>query len=401
VKKTICPCCGGPDLECFYEALSVPTNSCLLVGSAEEALRFPTADIRLAVCTACGFMFNAEWEPRRTVYSDAYEETQAFSPTFNAFNEELARDLVARHGVRGKLVVEVGCGKGEFITLLCELGDNRGIGYDPSFVPARRNEAAAKRVRFLREFFTEGTVLPPPDLLCCKMTLEHVFEPGRFVRAMRRVLADNGAAVVFILVPDAARILAEPAFWDVYYEHCCYFTATSLRRLFRDAGFRDLRVWKGYSAQYLMLEARPGGAAEDRSEGEDSGEAASLIAQAHAFTATAAAAQRRWRAHLRRAADAGRRVVLWGSGSKAVSFLTTLGIRREIAHVVDINPHRHGRYMPGTGQLIVAPQFLAAYRPDEVIVMNPVYIPEVSASLARLALHPELHALGALEHQPV
>ena len=90
---------------------------------------------------------------------------------------------------------------------------------------------------------------------------------------------------------------------------------------------------------------------------------------------------------------AGKKIVLWGSGSKAVSFLTTLGIETQIQHVVDINPHRQGMYMPGKGQLIVGPEFLESDLPDTVIIMNPIYRSEISAKLATMELYPEILAL--------
>jgi hypothetical protein len=68
-------------------------------------------------------------------------------------------------------------------------------------------------------------------------------------------------------------------------------------------------------------------------------------------------------------------------------------VTRAIEHVVDINPHRQGRHMPGTGQLIVAPAFLAEHEPDCVIVMNPVYVDEIGEDLARLGLDPEVVAV--------
>ena len=123
----------------FYEVVRVPTNSCLLVEDRARALDFPTGDIALAVCNACGFIFNAAWDAQRTVYSDQYEETQGFSATFNTFNRALAEELVNRYDIRDKTVLEIGCGKGEFLSLICELGNNRGIGYDPSFVPERQH----------------------------------------------------------------------------------------------------------------------------------------------------------------------------------------------------------------------------------------------------------------------
>jgi hypothetical protein len=71
-----------------------------------------------------------------------------------------------------------------------------------------------------------------------------------------------------------------------------------------------------------------------------------------------------------------------------VAFLTTLGINEEIGYVVDINPFKHGTYMAGTGHEIVPPDFLQGYRPDVVIVMNPVYRDEIRQSCADMGLAP-------------
>ena len=58
-------------------------------------------------------------------------------------------------------------------------------------------------------------------------------------------------------LPDVRRVLDEVAFWDVYYEHCSYFSAGSLARLFRATGFEVLDLALDYDDQYLLLEARP------------------------------------------------------------------------------------------------------------------------------------------------
>src|SRR5690606_15576586 len=77
----------------------------------------------------------------------------------------------------------------------------------------------------------------------------------------------------------------------------------------------------------------------------------------------------------------GRKVVVWGSGSKAVSFLTTLSLDNEISCVVDVNPYRQGKYMPGTGHRIVGPEEVAHIHPDVVVVMNPIYRNEIRQAL--------------------
>jgi hypothetical protein len=192
------------------------------------------------------------------------------------------------------------------------------------------------------------------------------------------------------------RILVERAFWDIYYEHCAYFTQGSLARLFRRAGFAVTRLEKVYDGQYLMLEAVPGdgggAGAAGLLPGED--DLARTAAQVEAFRAGV----QEQLAGLRGAAEGwhrqGRRVVVWGSGSKATGYLTTLGLRDEVAAVVDINPHKWGRFVAGTGHEIVGPGQLAELRPDLVVVMNPVYVEEIAADLRRHGLTPEVTALA-------
>src|SRR5688500_1519897 len=106
-----CPACGAAGLEAFYEVPQVPVNSCINVDTRAEALSYPRGHLRLAACGSCGFVCNTRFD-RGLEYSSRYEETQAFSGTFNAFAKRLVQDLVTRHGLRDKTVLEIGCGKG-------------------------------------------------------------------------------------------------------------------------------------------------------------------------------------------------------------------------------------------------------------------------------------------------
>src|SRR3546814_7333370 len=135
-----CPNCGDPGSHAIHHVSGVPVNSCLLFSERGPAQRLPRGDIDLAFCPRCAFVFNASWRNGATIYTDRYEETQTFSPTYAAFQRRLAEELIGRYDIRGKEIVEIGCGKGAFLSLLCETGGNRGIGYDPSLVPERRSE---------------------------------------------------------------------------------------------------------------------------------------------------------------------------------------------------------------------------------------------------------------------
>jgi hypothetical protein len=100
------------------------------------------------------------------------------------------------------------------------------------------------------------------------MTLEHIGQTQRFLTSVRMV-ANRSDSVIFFQVPDMHRILKEGAFWDIYYEHCSYFSKTSLTHLFTGTGFAVQRIWIGYDGQYLMIVAcpmAPGFASQARDE---------------------------------------------------------------------------------------------------------------------------------------
>ena len=384
-----CPGCGAQGTEIFYELKGVPVHSVLLMPDRQTALNYPKGDIALAFCRHCGFISNAAFDPRVHEYSSRYEETQGFSPTFNAFARRQAQSLIDRYDLHNKDIIEIGCGKGEFLTLLCELGGNRGIGFDPAYVNERDHSAVKDRITFIQDFYSEKYSDRKGDFVCCKMTLEHIRETADFVSMVRRSIGPRPETVVFFQVPDAVRILRENAFWDIYYEHCSYFSIGTFGRLFRQCGFVVTGLWKDYDDQYLMIEARPGDRHDAVPFPEEEGPKELSLDIAY-FSENCSRSIKAWKQKLDGIRRKGQRIVLWGGGSKGVAFLTTLGVNEGIEYVVDINPFKHGTYMAGTGQEIVAPDFLRGYQPDVVIVMNPVYREEIRRSCADMGLEPAI-----------
>lgn len=380
----MCPSCGAEDLFIFYELSGVPVHSVLLLPTREDALNYPKGDIALGFCQECGFISNLAFDPSVHEYSSRYEATQGFSSTFNAFHQHLAWQLIDRHNLHDKRIIEIGCGQGEFLTLLCELGGNQGIGFDPAYSSERTQGAAAGRITFIKDFYSEKYVDFPPDFVCCKMTLEHIQNVGEFVATVRRSIGNRRDTVVFFQVPDVVRILREQAFWDIYYEHCSYFSLGSLARLFRTCGFEVIRLAKEYGDQYLMIEARPENGNAGGEGGDQEDDLEMLRRDVISFAENYPHKLETWRRDLGEIVRRGGRAVIWGGGSKAVAFLNTLKIVDEIEYVVDINPYKHGTYIAGTGQKIVAPEILKAYKPDVVVVMNPIYCPEIQSDLDRL-----------------
>jgi hypothetical protein len=386
--RAMCPSCGSEQVGIFYEALSVPVNSVLLLSTREDALTFPTGDVHLGFCEVCGFIYNTSFNLRLVEYSARCEETQGFSPIFRAWHEGLARRLIDRYSLRHKKIIEIGCGKGDFLALLCDLGENRGIGFDPAYIPERSASGSAERIHFISDFYTEKDRSLRGDFLCCKMTLEHIPDTANFIRMVRDSLGESPNTCVFFQVPDVSRVLNEEAFWDVYYEHCSYFGMGSLANLFRTVGFTVLGLRREYGDQYVTIEARMGDGAGSPSYLTEY--LWDLKAAVQRFRLRVPRRIAEWRARLESYRAKGLKTVVWGAGSKGVTFLSTLNVPGAVEYAVDINPHMCSHYMAKTGVEIVAPSILTDYRPDVVIVMNPIYQSEIIAQLAGLGLTPEV-----------
>lgn len=387
-----CTCCGGSATEVIYAVPSIPAHSCVLLDTPAAARSFPRRDLELCFCHDCGLAFNRVFDPSVMRYSTDFEESQHFSETFNGFAKKLACEVAQRCGTVGKRILEIGCGKGEFLAELCEVGDAQGIGIDPGYRvdPGRGNADA--RIEFIVDHFGPRYADLVADIVLCRHTLEHIPAVARFIHDIRAMIGPRDDAWVVFETPDFKRVLQEGAFWDIYYEHCSYFTPGTHAHLFRAQGFDVTDLALVYSDQYIVQYARParGPTIPSLPLERDRDESRALAAT---FGERVREVQDLWRERVDEAYAAGRSVVLWGGGSKAVSFLTTLGITDEVRAAVDVNPFKQGKYTPGTGHPVIAPQRLLDVRPDLVIVMNPIYTTEVRSLLASLDLYPEVLAV--------
>ena len=388
-----CPACATPMGAPFHREAGIPTNSCLLLDDRAEAQRYPRGDLELRLCPSCGFVANARFDAGLSEYSSRYEETQSYSARFNDFAAHLAEQWVKKYDLEGRTVLEIGCGKGEFLELMAEAGIGHGIGIDPGTHPERRQSEAASRIEWITDFYSQAYSHLAADAVVCRHTLEHIAPVGDFMRTVRASIGDRTDTVVLFELPDVRRVLEEVAFWDVYYEHCSYFSAGSLARLFRATGFEVIDLALDFDDQYLLIEARPSTTPAPGAPFDLEADLEALTAAADRFGGAYATTIDAWKADLRATREAGGRAVIWGAGSKGVAYLTGLGAIDEIEFAVDINPHKHGKFMAGTGQEIVAPEFLTTYRPELVVVMNPIYLDEIRDHLDRLGLTPRLVAV--------
>ena len=385
-----CPICEGARAEIFFRLERQPVLIGVLWESAAAAQGCRRGDIDLGFCPDCGFVWNMAFDPALIEYDRRYDNSLHFSPTFQAYTCALVERLVASYGLHGKRVVDIGCGKGDFLAMLCEAGGNFGWGFDPAHEGDRVATPAAERIVWSNDHYGPEHARLQADLLASRFVYEHIPAPHDFLGAIRRGI-DGRDTIVYFEVPDLDLIVRQGSVWDVIYEHCSYFGVESLTRSFAACGFDVVRVEETFGRQYVALDARPAKGAQGDA-GSDTGDLDRLAAEIAGFRDAQGRKLADWRARIADWRRQRARVAAWGAGAKAVGFLNMLGLTDVVDRVVDINPWKQGRHLAGTGQAIVAPESLRADPPDLVVLMNPVYRAEIAATLDGLGLHPELVA---------
>lgn len=364
-----CPVCDRPATAPFLRRENVSVHQNLVVDTRAEARALREGTLTLHACEACGFVFNSTFDESRLRYGAAYDNSQTWSGAFRQHVEARADHVVRARGVRNASIVEVGCGKGAFLLALVERDSgNRGVGFDPSYEGPPT--AVEGRVRFERRFYDAEGAGFEPDAIVCRHVIEHVPQPVALLRTVRGTLCRPGAQV-FFETPCVEWILRNDSVWDFFYEHCSYFTAASLSRAFELGGFADSDVTHVFEGQYLWAEGRT--AAIRRTPPPEAERVAALASQ---YASREAALLDELRDRIDDLARGGP-VAIWGAAGKGVTLANLVDPDATlVACVVDINPNKRGKYLPGSGHPIVAPADLARLGVRTAVLTNPNYFDE-------------------------
>jgi 2-polyprenyl-3-methyl-5-hydroxy-6-metoxy-1,4-benzoquinol methylase len=382
--------CGSASAELFAQVSAVPVHTTILWRSRQQAQNAPRGDLRLVFCHRCGHIANTLFDQKKTEYSEAYENSLHFSPLFQGYAEGLSDRLIGSYGIREKKIVEIGVGKGDFLAMMCRKGNNRGTGFDPSYVdaPEHADLFRSGKMQVVREMYPGSRAAEPADLVVCRQVLEHIPNPRPFLETIRTGGGLKPTSVLFFEVPNSLCPLRDLDVWTLIYEHCSFYTPDSLGYLFRSSGFDVTFLGELYEGIFLGIDVRPADTAAAVPELPQP--ARTLEQYVKDFSRSLQQKTEYWRNRLARLAGEGKRVAVWGAGARGVTFLNMVDPGMTIGCVVDINPRKEGTFAAGTGQRIVGPSFLPTYRPDVVILMNAIYRHEIEGRLGELGVRASL-----------
>jgi ubiquinone/menaquinone biosynthesis C-methylase UbiE len=319
-------------------------------------------------------VFNSAFDAALIPYDARYENRQCFSTAFQEHLQTLAADLIARHRLRGKNVLEVGCGKGDFLKLLCRRAPARGTGYDTAYEGSCGRTRAG--VRFYRQYVSASDISSRFDAVICRHVIEHVADIGGFLKELHAIAIACGDPVTILETPAFEWTADNLCFWDIFYEHCNYFTRPCLAWLCEQAGFTvtDQRLAFGGQYQLLELKARPKHSALSPRMPN--------IPLSLTFFARRAEARLVGLEKRLQAAGVERGWAVWGAAAKGVALINRLK-KIQPRFVIDSNPAKQGCVICGACVPVIAPSDPRIRSLALVLIVNPNYEAEMTSTLRK------------------
>ncbi len=380
----VCPICGQACGAPLLRRDRVPVFLNRVYPTAESALQAVTGRLELSYCRTCQFGFNAAFDPAAIAYGPDYENNQGYSPSFSRHLDSMVK-LVLRDLGSSRAVLEVGCGQGDFLRRLAAAlpGSVELAGVDPSY---RSTHQPEPRIRFGATTLDRFTAELPkvPWIALSRHVIEHVRTPVDFVASLLSGQASAGPDRLLLETPSFEWIVRNRMWIDVFYEHCSYFTGSSLRKIGSRAGWSVVSVDAVFGKQYFWLTARRKSALE--TEAESTGPDCLMAAEVEEFASGETEMRSYWQRRIEAAAQKGP-VAIWGAGAKGMTFATLLDSdRSRVKCLIDLNPAKQDCFTPLSAHPIVSPEGALKAGVVAAFVMNPNYLDEIRLMTAGTSL---------------
>jgi SAM-dependent methyltransferase len=377
-----CLACGSSAVLPFLDLGSTPVANALLASPDDPAPRYP---LGVGVCPACSLVQLLQRLPARAVFGADYPYYSSVSRALDVHSRAHCADLL-QAGRLGSaaFVVEVASNDGYLLRhLLPHTG--RVLGIEPSPGPAQAAEdAGIPTVRaFLSPLVARELVEQHgrADVVLANNVMAHVPDLRGFVEALAILLADDG--VVQVENPWIGWLLEHVEFDTIYHEHYSYFATAAVDRLMSSVGLHlnDVDAFPALQGGTLRwtCSRRPGRTPELEAHLADEAERGLTGTAPHlAFADRVRDLQAELRRVLQRLKADGATVAAYGAAAKGATLLNSTGIGADVIdYVVDLNPHKQGRWLPGCGLLVEHPDVLLERRPSHVLVLAWNYVDEV------------------------
>jgi hypothetical protein len=382
-----CPLCDSPQHLDVLQIPSLPSMVNRLATSEEAALHAPMGSMELVMCCACGHLYNRVFVPEAVSYDTSYGNALHVSPTYRSYIWQLARMLVRDHHWTHQTLLDIGCGQGYFLRLLCALGANRGIGIDPAGNPATWSQTGklGGELQIIQSEFAATSKDLPGQKVVCQHLIEHLNDPSDFLDMVGSGPEREEHHEMLIEVPNGLFTLRDNGFWDLIHEHVSYFTPGSILNWLGAAGYSIRLCRESYGKQFITVIASR--RKQGRPRVKKHFRRGTLQSLAYDFGRRYRTHLAQWNIALKEWSESGWRILVWGAGSKGSSFVNQLKEPYRVEALIDQNPDKQGQYVPGTAHPIVNVDSVPPGDHLIILVMNHLYIREIHTLLQRSGLN--------------
>lgn len=367
-----------------------PSNAYL----TEAGLRAPETwfPLRLLVCESCWLVQTEDHAGREALFTEDYAYFSSFSSSWLTHAERYVRTMIQRFGLNtASRVVEIAANDG-YLLQYVQASGIPCYGVEPTAGTAAA--ARAKGIEIVERFF--GVELADElagsgrqaDLIAANNVLAHVPDINDFVTGFSHLLKPDGVATFEF--PHLLRMLQENQFDTAYHEHYSYLSLTAVEGIFARNGLSvfDVEELSTHGGSLRIFAQRSDSGLHDISLNVSALrkiEADAGMTDADFYSDFQARTERVKDELLTFLIDAKRRglkVGAYGAAAKGNTLLNFAGVRPDLLpYVVDKNPAKQGKFMPGSRIPIVNEAHLQAHRPDRILILPWNLCTEVIAQL--------------------
>lgn len=331
--------------------------------SKEDIATEKGVTLTLFQCSQCGLIQLLD-EPV-SYYRDVIR-TAGLSDELKEYREKFFGNFVEKYELKGKRIIEIGAGCGEFLSIMNTTGAH---GYGLEHLQTSVDECHRKGLEVFQGFVENADTQiegAPYDAFFIMNFLEHIPNPGEFLTGIGNNLSDD--AVGLIEVPNVDMILDKLMFSEFISDHLMYFTEQSLRNLLVINGFEVLScesVWHDYVLSAVVRKRKGVNLDSFQQQLEK------IKGDIGAF--------------INKHENTQKKVAVWGAGHQALAILALTDIQNRVAYVVDSAPFKQNKYTPGTHIPIVSPEYLKEHEDEvaAVLIMAASYSDEVASIVKR------------------
>lgn len=373
MRDKICIVCGNPLEGKPLMTLGGMPASAQDIPGQEEMKEEHGISLSLHQCETCGLV---QFDCEPVAYYKDVIRSGGFTTTMVNLRRSQYRHFIEAYHLEGKKLIEVGCGQGEFLSVLSEFPVKAyGIENRESLVRLARESGLA----VWKQFAEKGEVLAPDDgsasgpydgFLSFNF-LEHQPDPVGMLRCIADNLSEEGVGL--ITVPSLEYILEHDGYYELIRDHLAYYTFDTLRFTVETAGFQVLEE-EMVNRDTLSVIVRK----RKQADGQPVSDSQRSAVDVSGLKESLDTIGREMGELTEDLNDRGKKLAIWGASHQGFTLASTTAVGRFAGYIIDSAPFKQGKYAPASHLPIVAPDHYHTDPADAILIVAPGYTDEIA-----------------------